>query len=81
MQQTSLLSYRRLERIGAKQLRCYELIEKGAVCNWDIADRLHLPINSITPRVNELREMGLVEEAYKDINPATDRKSIYWRVT
>lgn len=81
MQQTSLLAYKSLERVGAKQRRCYEVIkEKGSAANYDIAHELEWDINRVTPRVKELRELGLVREAYKALHPITDRKVIYWEV-
>jgi DNA-binding MarR family transcriptional regulator len=52
----------------------------GPICNQDIAERLGWEINRVTPRVMELREMNLVVEAYRDVNPKTNRKCIYWKV-
>jgi len=80
-QQTSILAYRKLENIGQKQLRCYDTIKSlGKAANYDIAMRLGQPINTVTPRVKELREMGLVQEAYKDRHPITHRTVIYWEI-
>lgn len=80
MQQTSLMAYRSLERIGQKQKACYNVIASGRACNYDIAKRLGWPINRVTPRVKELRELNFVREAYRDICPATNRKVIYWEL-
>lgn len=81
IQQTSLLAYRSLEKIGAKQKMCYNAIKTlNAASNYDIARLLGWEINRVTPRVKELREMTLVEEAYRDIHPITERKVIFWRV-
>jgi hypothetical protein len=80
--QTSLLSYRKLERIGSKQRMCYDVIKRlGGAANYDIAEQLKWPVNRVTPRVKELREFGFVQEAYKMLHPVTDRKVIYWEVT
>lgn len=77
-QQTSLLAYRSLEHIGQKQKACYRIIKVlGPVCNQDIGYQLNWEINRVTPRVKELRELGYVEEAYRDFNPHTNRKVIY----
>lgn len=79
--QTSLLAYRSLDRIGHKQKLCYKQIERaGVLCNQEIAFLLQWPINTITPRIKELRELGLVEEAYKDIYPLTNRTVTYWKI-
>lgn len=81
LQQTSLLAYKSLEKIGTKQRMCYSAIKRmGSAANYDIARELNWDINRITPRVKELREMGLVQEAYKSLHPITDRKVIYWEV-
>lgn len=81
-QQTSLLAYRQLERIGAKQRACYTVIKReGSTSNYDIAHHLGWEINRVTPRVKELRELGLVREAYKSLHPITDRTVIYWEAT
>ena len=81
MQDTSLEAYRKLEHIGSKQKACYKVIEVlGAACNYDIAGELNWEINRVTPRVKELRDLGLVEEDYRAVQPITKRKVIYWRV-
>lgn len=81
LQQTSLLAYRSLERIGAKQQACYRAIKNMVhACNYDIAQYLDQPVNRITGRVKELRDLNFVEEAYRDICPATNRTVIFWRL-
>lgn len=81
IQQTSLLAYRGIKTLGNKQLACQRAIETlGNACNQDISEYLNWDINRVTPRVKELREKGIVVEAYRDINPSTDRKVIYWRI-
>lgn len=82
MQLTSLEAYRKLERVSQKQRECYRVLKSlGPLPNLHIADKLGWPINRVTPRIKELRDLGLVEEAYRDVDPMTDRKAIYWRVT
>lgn len=81
IQKTSLWAYQRLEKIGRKQKDCYRTIEQlGEASNYDIAQELDWEINRVTPRVKELRELKLVEEAYKALHPITDRTVIYWKV-
>lgn len=81
LQQTSLLAYRKLERIGAKQRACFDVIKRlEHAANYDIAEQLKWQINRVTPRVKELRELGFVEEAHKALHPITDRTVIYWKI-
>ena len=81
IQSTSRLAYDSIvESLGARQSDVYGAIKRfGEICNLQIAHELRLPINSITPRVKELRELGLVEEAAKR-KSATGRTAIYWKV-
>lgn len=65
--------------IGRKQYEVYEVIRKSkcGVSNKEIARALFWPINTITPRCHELRQLGLVEQAgYKFVD---GRKVISWR--
>lgn len=81
MQQTSILAFRALERVGQKQKACYRVIEQlENACNQDIGRMLGWEINRVTPRVKELRELSLVEEAYRDIYRPTGRTVIYWKL-
>lgn len=81
LQQTSILAFKNLKNMGFKQRRCYDVIERlQAACNQEIAKELGWEINRVTPRVMELREFGLVEEAYRDKYPPTNKTVIYWRV-
>lgn len=52
-----------------------------SACNLDLATYLHLPINSITPRVYELREKNLVEKECVRKCPQTGKSAIYWKVS
>lgn len=79
MQPTSKEAYDKIvSELGNRQYEVYTLLKEiEPACNKEIADKLRLPINEITPRTNELRYKGVVEEAYKaDYN---GRKVIYWR--
>ena len=48
--------------------------------NSEIAASLHAPINTITPRVWELRRLGLVVEACRRECRVTGRRCIAWKV-
>ncbi len=63
MQQTSLFAYRNEIKptLGERQSAVYEVLrEKGSMTNNEIAHWLSAQINTITPRIYELRKMGLV---------------------
>jgi hypothetical protein len=67
--------------LGERQIMVYATIRKLKSCNnVMMAEALHLPINSITPRVNELRKKHIVMMDKKDICPFTGRLTCYWRV-
>jgi len=54
------------------------LLKRGPACNQEIADTLQWPVNCITGRTMELREKGLVEEAYREVYKS--RRVIHWQV-
>ena len=77
---TSLLAFAdALEHIGLRQRDVLRAIEELEPCNnLMISKHLNIPINSITPRCQELRKMGLVKEYKIDICPFTKRKTIFY---
>jgi DNA-binding MarR family transcriptional regulator len=79
-QETSRLAYRSIEdELGERQMQVLGVVSVLHVaCNLDIADQLNLPINSVTPRVKELREKGLIVEHSRAICPQTNRLVMYW---
>ena len=81
MQQTSLLAFEGVQAtLGRNQKLVLEALEKiGPANNKELAAHLRWQINSITPRVLELRKKRKVEQAYiaKD---HSGRQCIYWRV-
>jgi len=82
MQQTSLDVWHKEVKptLAQKQMRVLNGLKAlGTACNQELACYLHLPINSVTPRVFELRALGKVEMDRKDLYPPTNRKVIYWR--
>lgn len=80
---TSKLAYDEVApSIGKKQALVLQTINKAKrpVNNQEIASHLSLPINTITPRTNELLSLNRVELAFKATYPATGRKVCYWKV-
>ena len=79
MQETSLLAYRSLN-IPERQRQVYDaLVKAGTACSKDLSDSTGIPPNVVTPRVLELRELGVVVQSHKAVNPSTNRTSIYWK--
>ena len=78
---TSILAYSQiLEELGERQTEVMKVLRKlKSASNFQIAKELHLPINSITPRIHELRSWGIVRQHKKDICPETNRLVIYWK--
>lgn len=62
MQATSLISWMELElTLGERQATIHSaLAELGMATNKKLSMHLGWPINSVTPRVQELRRLGLV---------------------
>lgn len=80
-QETSITSYFEIEpELGQRQEEVFLVLKDlGEATNTMIAKRMNLPINSITPRVFELRQKHLVTESYRDICPITKRRAIFWK--
>lgn len=79
---TSRQAFHSLNDLGDRQRFILEMIlNYGPICNLDISIKSGKPINQVTPRTNELVEMGLVEESHREVNPVTNRKAIYWKPT
>lgn len=67
--------------LGERQKLVYGIFSGNT--NWtnsEIADYLGIPINTVTPRVFELRKMGLLVEAIKRPCRITGRTAIAWKI-
>lgn len=82
VQQTSLDAFKIVrEDLGSRQEEVYLFLTRfGPANNNMIAQSLKMPINSITPRVKELREKKLVGVDHEEPCPITGRNTIFWRV-
>lgn len=80
VQKTSLLAYAEvLENLGERQMQVLKAIEELVICNnLMISKHLNLPINSVTPRVRELRGKRLVREFKKGECPITGKMTMFW---
>lgn len=79
--QTSRESYRCLTyKLGARQLSVLRVIERhpDGITNLEICRELGWPINTVTPRVFELRTAGLVGERCRRVCPITGKRAIAW---
>ena len=81
--QASIESYREFsgEQLGDRQRKVYECIrENGPVTNRELSLITNLPINSVTPRVHELVQMGMVYSLGRIYDEKTDRRVNEWAV-
>ena len=82
-QDTSLSAYYKTVKptLGNRQKVVFEkLREKPNWTNCELAKALDWPINTLVPRVNELRKMELVEEAGRRVCAITKFMVHSWRV-
>ena len=79
-QQTTLDAFVEVRRdIGSRQMLVFNALrELGEATNTMIAKYVGLPINCVTPRIKELRELKFVSEAKRDMCPITKRTCIFW---
>lgn len=82
IQQTSLEAYKAIiPELAEKQKIVFDVIYKHpGMSNYDISQYLGWRINSVTPRVNELRELGFVDlHSFKE-DSITHRTVMTWEV-
>ena len=82
MQQTSLEAYDKIQHeLSGRRLEVYNSLKRLEVANnTTLALDLRWSINRVTPRINELRKIGLVVKDSIRICPFTKMKTIYWKV-
>jgi hypothetical protein len=82
IQETSLKAFREiLPELGHRQLEVLRVIYNQVTANNNIISKiLKLPINSVTPRVNELRKKGLVIMSTVSPCPFTGKSTIWWKI-
>ena len=81
IQETSLEAYRALQpELGSMQNMIYNILKTyPGLSNLDISRIIKKPINSVTPRVNELRKMGLVILSHHKKDRITRRRVMCWK--
>ena len=83
MADTSLESFYSFtpDDLGDRQKAVFkELTNSGPMSNKQLSNKIHWPINTITPRVKELRDMGLVDEYGTRYDANTNRREIVWEI-
>ena len=83
LQDTSLEAYytRVLPVLGERQHQVYEVFMRAhhSMTNMEVANILGWSINRVTPRVLELRELGLLEFAERRRCRITGNNAMSWR--
>ena len=81
-QETSRVAFQEIEhKIGEKQKIVYDCLKDlESANNTIIAFKLGWRINTVTPRINELRKMGLVVMDCKRMCPITKKMTLFWRI-
>jgi DNA-binding MarR family transcriptional regulator len=82
VQQTSIDSYIEVKlELGYRQRQVLKaLLYLKEANNREIAEFLGMPINSVTPRIHELRKCGRVGYSKLAIDPITQRSTIKWKL-
>lgn len=80
MQQTSIDAYHSIKINPRQQQVLDQMSVSGCCSNEKLSKLLKLPINQITPRVLELRKLGVIKEMYREPSPTSGRMCIVWGV-
>lgn len=80
IQQTSMNAFFGMhKKIGRKQRFVLEAIKKnGPINNLGLSRILNIPINQVTPRVLELRQLEMVRLYGAAPDPVTKRNNLWW---
>ena len=70
--------YEELPKVGKRQQLILNTLRVRDMTNRELAAFVNLPINSVTPRCKELRELGLVVEKGKVEDPITKKTVTIW---
>ena len=82
IQDTSLEAYHSIEdELNSRQYQIWGMLKHyRSLSNLEISRILGIPINCVTPRVKELRNMGLVVFSHKKKDRITGRNVMVWKV-
>ena len=81
-QQTSIEAYNAIKKeLGQRQQEVYDgFLGNGSCTNLEISKAMGIPINSVTPRTNELVKLGRIVKDCKRNCSISGRLSISWKV-
>lgn len=67
-------------KLGPRQMELLRAVQtaKRPLNDRELVAHLGWPVSSVNARRNELVEMGKVREAFRDVDPATGKRVIYW---
>mgnify|MGYP001292109456 CR=1 FL=1 len=77
-QQTSVDAFHGLTGLGRRQEAVLAVLKQEHMTNREVAARLGWEINRVTPRVNELMNMGLVTDFGTKWDKETGKRAIIW---
>lgn len=78
---TSLLAYQSLfPGLSYRQTLVFRVLRKRPMSNRELSVFLRWPINSVTPRVNELLKKGCVVPVDRKVDVVTGREVMVWGV-
>ena len=82
VQQTSIDSFHltKQTRNTVQQKLLDVLLSRGEASNGQLHIITKIPINSVTARINELRESGAVKQAGMEYDSTTNRTVMTWSV-
>ena len=68
------------DKLPSKRKRVYEIIllHKSGITAQGISERYSVPINQITGRITELKEMCFIKEGGSELSPATGNRRTKW---
>ena len=78
--QTSVEAYKTLDAGSLYALILGLMREGGEWCIADMSEELHIQKSTLSPRLNELRNMGKLEYAGKKRSRTTGIMSMHWKV-
>lgn len=83
IQDTSLEAYDNIQpTLGNRQRQILKVLEQfpQGRSNLSISRILGVPINSVTPRIKELRDLGIVIFSHYERDRVTNRNCMCWKV-
>lgn len=79
---TAVQSYHDIiDSLPERRKKVYQaLLKIQPACNLDVSEHLGIPINQVTPRMNELVTLDVVTEDHRGMCKQTNRRVIFWKI-